>query len=50
MSPFVRLRWEPGLYGVTKLCWRDWPTRNLLSWVVATVFIAGAAALLLTRW
>jgi cytochrome b561 len=38
-APFVRLQVEPGLRGVTKLRWRDWPSRNWLSWLCGAVFL-----------
>lgn len=40
--PFVRLQVQPGLYGVTKVRWRTWPTRSWLSWVVAALYLAAA--------
>jgi hypothetical protein len=42
MASFVELQVGSGLRGVTKLKWRDWPTRSWLSWVVAGVFILAA--------
>ena len=44
-QPFVRLQIGKGLYGVTKVQWRTWPTRNWLSWVIAGLFLLGAFTL-----
>jgi hypothetical protein len=44
--PFVRLKVDPGLRGVTKLQWRTWPTRTWLSWVIGGLFITGAVTLI----
>lgn len=41
-QPFVRLEIGPGLYGVTKLRWRNWTSRNWLSWLIAAVFLVVA--------
>lgn len=42
MQPFVELQVGSGLRGVTKLRWREWPTRSWLSWTLAGIFIAAA--------
>jgi hypothetical protein len=47
-APFVRLQVGKGLYGVTKVIWREWPTRNWLSWVIAALFVIGAGVLIYT--
>lgn len=41
--PFVRLQIQPGLFGVIKLQWRTWPSRNWLSWVLAATYLIVAA-------
>jgi hypothetical protein len=38
-APFAELKIGKGLYGVTKVQWRDWPTRNWLSWLIAGAFV-----------
>lgn len=43
--PFARLQVGRGLYGVTKLQWRTWPTRNWLSWIIAGLFLVSAFVL-----
>lgn len=45
MEPFVRLQMGWGLFDVTKLRWRTWPSRSALSWVAGAVFLAGAGSL-----
>jgi hypothetical protein len=42
VAPFVQLQLEPGLRGVTKLRWRDWPRRNWLSWLCGAAFLVVA--------
>ncbi|MFH8249543.1 hypothetical protein ACH3VR_04155 [Microbacterium sp. B2969] len=42
MQPFVELQVGGGLRGVTKLKWREWPTRSWLSWVIAALFVGTA--------
>jgi hypothetical protein len=39
-TPFAELKVGKGLYGVTKVHWRNWPTRNWLSWLVAGAYVA----------
>ena len=46
-QPVVQLQLEPGLFGVIKLRWRDWPVRNVLSFVLAGVFVVCAIVLIL---
>jgi hypothetical protein len=46
LLPFVRLQVGKGLYGVTKLLWRTWPSRNWLSWLIAGLFLVGASFLI----
>jgi hypothetical protein len=41
----VQLQVEPGLFGVIKLQWRTWPTRNWLSFAAAGVFLSAASVL-----
>lgn len=43
---YVEVVIGPGLHGVTKLRWRDWPTRNWLSWVIAGCFLAIAVMII----
>jgi hypothetical protein len=38
--PIAELKIGKGLYGVTKVQWRDWPSRNWLSWLIAGLFVA----------
>jgi hypothetical protein len=45
--PFASLQIGPGLYGVTKVRWRTWPSRNWLSWLLAAVYLGAAFALIL---
>jgi hypothetical protein len=42
MQPFVELQVGSGLREVTKLRWRQWPTRTWLSWTLAGVFVVAA--------
>jgi hypothetical protein len=42
MQPFVELQVGSGLREVTKLRWREWPTRSWLSWTLAGAFVAAA--------
>jgi hypothetical protein len=44
--PFVQLQVQPGLFGVVKLRWRTWPTRNWLSFVLAAVFLGCSLAVI----
>jgi hypothetical protein len=44
-APFAQFQVEPGLFGVVKLRWRDWPSRSLLSFAIGLVFIAGGVVL-----
>ena len=46
-DPFVQLQVQPGLRGVTKLRWRSWRARNLLSFAGALAFLVAAGLLVL---
>ncbi|GAA1995983.1 hypothetical protein [Microbacterium pumilum] len=47
MASFVELQLGGGLRSVTKLKWRDWPTRSWLSWVSAGVYVVAAVVVCL---
>ncbi|GAA3346995.1 hypothetical protein GCM10020358_60100 [Amorphoplanes nipponensis] len=44
-QPFAQLKIGRGLYGVTKVQWRDWPSRSWLSWLIAGLFVAAGFGL-----
>lgn len=46
MDSVAKLKSEPGLFGVTKLEWKSWPSRNWLSWLLAALFLVGAGILI----
>lgn len=39
MPPFVTIDFGHGLFGITKVQWLFWPSRNWLSWTIAAVFL-----------